>query len=84
MYSFQLLPHNYEGNPVQSYSDCHLVVVYVSRTAIRLLCIFPESWSWDYSHGHGIIHMVLTSKYLKSGLRVAIMPIYMLYGCWVI
>jgi hypothetical protein len=40
--------------PVQSYSDCHLVVVYVSWIAIWLLCVFPESWSWAYSHGLGI------------------------------
>jgi hypothetical protein len=24
------------------------------RTTIWLLCVFPESWSWDYSHGLGI------------------------------
>jgi hypothetical protein len=40
MYSFWFLPHNYEGNLVQFYSDYHLVVVYFSR--------------WAYSHGLGI------------------------------
>jgi len=54
VYSCWLLPHSYEGKPINSYSKCHLVVVYVSRNTIWLLCIFPESWSWAYSHGLGI------------------------------
>jgi hypothetical protein len=67
VYSFRLLPHSYEGNPVQSCSNCRLVVVY-----------FSESCSWDYSHGLGIKYI------LEFNLRVAIMSIYMLYGCWMI
>jgi hypothetical protein len=59
------LPHSYEGNHVQSYSGCYVVVVYVFQTAFWSLCIFQ-------SHGHGFIHMVmgffwvLASTYLRS------------------
>jgi hypothetical protein len=54
------LPHSYEGNHVQSYSGCYVVVVYVFRTTFCSLCIFQShghgfiTWSWDYFYGLGI------------------------------
>jgi hypothetical protein len=67
VYYFWLLPHSYEGNHVQSCSDCHLVVVYFSRVMV----VGSFTWSWHQSIS-------------KFGIRVAIMLIYILYGCWVI
>jgi hypothetical protein len=65
------------------------------QTAIWLLCMFPRlpfgCCACFQSHGHGIIHMfvgLFTWSWNQSisevGLRVATMPIYMIYGCWVI
>jgi hypothetical protein len=61
VYPCWLLPHSYEGNPVQSYSGllCGCCVCFSRLPFGR--CVFSRvmvvglfTWSWDYFHGLGI------------------------------
>jgi hypothetical protein len=66
VYSFWFLPHNYEGNLVQFYSDYHLVVVYFSR--VMVVGLF--TWSWHQSISEVHLRVAIMSIYMLYGFWV--------------
>jgi hypothetical protein len=57
VYYHRLFPHSYDCNLIQLHLDFHSVVLLFLQTQ---------------SHGRGIIFTVLSPKYLRSNLQVAI------------
>jgi hypothetical protein len=60
VYSFWLFPHSYEGNPVESCSNYHLVAVYFSR--VMVVGLF--TWSWHQSISEVGLRVAITSTYM--------------------
>jgi hypothetical protein len=58
MYSCWLLPHSYEGNPVQLCSDSYLVAVYFSRVMV------VGSMSWHQNISRIGLRVAITLIYM--------------------
>jgi hypothetical protein len=84
VYSCWFLPHSYECNPVQLYSDYHLVVVYFSR--VMVVGLF--TWSLHQrpvcvlGNCHFPVDIFFSSANAKCTMCIGFLPYPSLFPLW--